>query len=245
MSASNPVGSQSLSNRIAKLSARLSYRRAVSQFYRKEIFRLRHDAYLREGAITARDDGLFRDEVDDAANTFLFGVHIDGPLMSSIRVSVTLPHQTDIPTSNVFPDLLGPEIAAGKIIVDPTRLVVDHASSRRFPELPYITLRLAWIAMEYFDADILLAAVRPEHVAFYRRFWSTRAVAPPRLYPLLSKPVSLTMVEYAAARDAVHGRYPFLASTAAEREQIFGDGRERGRRSHRSTRIGACNTALV
>lgn len=221
MSASNPVVG-GLRERVARLLPRVTYRRALTREYRQEIFRLRHDAYLREGAITAQPGGIFTDEVDETENTHLFGLHIDGKLMSSIRISVTSLRSADIPTAHVFPDVLEPEIDAGKIIVDPTRFVVHHASSRLFPELPYLTLRVGWIAMEYFDADILLAAVRSEHVAFYRKFWNTTCVAPPRDYPMLSKPISLTMVDYADARDAVHSRYPFLASTSAERDRVFG-----------------------
>ena len=221
MSTNNAAARGSLSERFKDLSPRLSYRQGVDPEYRDAIFRLRHDAYLREGAISPQPGGIFKDEVDQSENTLLFGIHVDDELVSSIRVSVSSPTAPDIPTAHVFPDILGPEIAAGKIIVDPTRFVVDHASSRRSPELPYITLRLAWIAMEQFDADILLAAVRSEHVAFYRRFWSTHAVAPPRTYPLLSKPISLTLADYPSVRESVHARYPLLASTAVERARIF------------------------
>lgn len=221
MSANNPVVG-GLRARVARLLPRVTYRRALTREYRNEIFRLRHDAYLREGAITAQPGGIFTDEVDEAENTHLFGLHVDGVLMSSIRISVTSWRSADIPTAHVFPDVLEPEIDAGKIIIDPTRFVVDHASSRLFPELPYLTLRLAWIAMEYYDADILLAAVRSEHVAFYRKFWNTTCVAPPRDYPMLSKPISLTMVDYLESRETVHSRYPFLASTSIERDRVFG-----------------------
>ena len=234
MSVSNPVVSGSLSDRFIKLSPRLSYRRATQPEYRGQIFRLRHDAYLREGAISARPEGLFYDEVDEAENTHLFGVHIDGVLMSSMRLSVASPSLPDIPTAHVFPDVLEPEIDAGKVIVDPTRFVVDHASSRRYPELPYITARLAWMAMEYFDADILLAAVRAEHQAFYRRLVCTRPVAAPRIYPGLSKPVGLTLAEYEEVRETVHARYPFMQSTAAERDRVFG-----GRRGERAGAVGS------
>ena len=223
MSQSSHNGGGGLSARIDKLLPRLNYRRVASERYRRDVFRLRHDAYLREGAIAARPDGLFTDEVDDSENTSVFGIEVDGELMSSIRVSVSTPDMPEIPTARVFPEQLEPEIDAGRVIVDPTRFVVDHASSRRFPELPYVTLRLGWMAMAHFEADLLLAAVRPEHVAFYRRFWSSSEAASPRLYPLLAKPVSLTVSHYATARDVVEARYPFLASTAAERALTFGE----------------------
>lgn len=227
MSDSSGVVAGSLSDRFRKLSPRIVYHRAVTREYREEIFRLRHAAYLREGAISPQPGELFFDPTDDAENTYVLGVHIDGVLMSSIRLSIATPTFPDIPTAHVFPDVLEPEIDAGKVIVDPTRFVVDHASSRRCPELPYITARLAWMAMEYFDADILLAAVRPEHEAFYRRLVCTHSVAPPRLYPGLSKPVGLTLAEYEGVRDTVHARYPFMQSTAPERDRVFGGGRSK------------------
>ncbi|MGA0593934.1 N-acyl amino acid synthase FeeM domain-containing protein [Enterovirga sp. CN4-39] len=222
MSGAEQAASGGLTSRIEKLFPRLNYKLAITPEYREQIFRLRHDAYAREGAIDRRSDGIFTDEVDEADNTYLFGVQIDGILMSSIRLSVGGVDTSEIPTAHVFPEILGPAAAAGKIIVDPTRFVVDHAWSRRHPELPYITLRLAWIAMEHFEADILLAAVRPEHAAFYRRFWCTRIVAPARDYPMLTKPITLTMADYAEARDQVHARYPFMRSGAAERARVFG-----------------------
>lgn len=223
MSSSNTAVSTSLTARIASLSPRLSYRLAVNPDDREEIFRLRHDAYVREGQIPPKPERQFRDEVDESENTYLFGIHVDGRLMSAIRVSVASLDRPDIPTGHVFPDILEPQIEAGKVIVDPSRFVVDPAGSRLHPELPYVTLRLAWIAMELFEADILLAAVRPPHVAFYRRFWMTQVITPPRVYPPLTTPVILTWAEYRAVRESVQGRYPFLASSAAERDRIFGE----------------------
>ena len=222
MSGAEQVVSGGLTARIEKLSPRLNYKLAITPEYREQIFRLRHDAYAREGAIDRRSDGIFTDEVDEADNTYLFGVHIDDVLMSSIRLSVSRIGAPEVPTAHVFPEILRPEISAGKTIVDPTRFVVNHVWSRQHPELPYITLRLAWIAMEHFDADLLLAAVRPEHAAFYRRFWCTRIAAPAREYPMLTKPITLTVADYAEARDQVHARYPFMRSGAAERARVFG-----------------------
>lgn len=222
MSLSVQSTARTLSDRIWSLAPRLKYRLALDEGSRREIFRLRHDAYLREGGITARPDGMFSDAADEAGNTHLFGIYIDGVLMSSIRLSIATRESPDIPSGPVFQDILAPRIAEGLVVVDPTRFTVDHAKSRLHPELPYITLRVAWLAMEHFGADILLAAVRPEHAAFYRRFWNTRAVTEPRTYPLLAKPITLTMSDYGESRELVESRYPFLASTAAERAEVFG-----------------------
>jgi len=186
----------------------------------------------------------FFDPVDDAKNTWIFGVYIDGELASSIRLSVTTAGCTDLPALQVFSDILAPEIKRGKVIVDPTRFVADHLSSRRYVELPYVTLRLPWLAMEYFNAELMLAAVRAEHQAFYERLWGHQVVCPPRPYPSLEKPISLMTLEYNAVRDEVHKRLPFFRSTDWERRQLFGrksvDGLPHALAEAQAHRIAVC-----
>ena len=65
----------------------------------------------------------------------------------------------------------------------PTRFVADPDQVKRFPELPYLTLRLAYMACEYFNADLGLAIVRAEHQAFYRRVFLHETIAEPRMFP--------------------------------------------------------------
>jgi hypothetical protein len=73
----------------------------------------------------------------------------------------------------------------------------------------------------YFKADELLAAVRVEHQAFYRRIFQHRMVCAPRPYPLLAKPISLMTIDYPAVAEDVHRRYPFFRSTLFERRMLF------------------------
>jgi hypothetical protein len=211
----------SLVDRVERLLQHVDYRRAETAEERSAIFRLRHEAYLREGAIAPKPSGEFSDAVDDRDNVWIFGVYIDGRLASSIRLSITIPGSIEIPALDVFSDVLLGDIRAGKRVVDPTRFVADRESSRLYPELPYITVRLPWLAAEYFDADYLLAAVRPEHQAFYKRTLGHRAVCAPRPYPNLQKPVSLMALEYRGAREGVHRRYPFFRSNYFERRMLF------------------------
>ena len=213
-------------DRVDRLLQRVDYRRADTPEERIAIFRLRHEAYLREGAIAPRVSGEFSDPFDDNENAWIFGVYIDGALASSIRLNITLADANHFPTLDVFPDVLGGDVVAGKCFVDPTRFVTNRATSRRYPELPYVTLRLPWMASEYFNADFMLAAVRTEHQAFYKRLWGHEAVCAPRPYPNLHKPISLMTLDYRAARERVHRRYPFFRSTYFERRMLFERGLE-------------------
>jgi N-acyl-L-homoserine lactone synthetase len=206
---------------VMQLLQRVDYRRADAPDDREAIFRLRYDAYRREGAVPASRARRIADEFDEGPNAWIFGVHVDGRLASSIRLSVASAQRSLLPALRVFSDLLSPEIAAGRTIVDPTRFVADQKSSRAHPALPYVTVRLAWLAAEFFNADLLLATVRVEHQAYYARVFGHRPVCAARPYPSLTKPISLMACDYPARRDQVLRRYPFFRSAFFERRMLF------------------------
>lgn len=205
--------------RHAGLLARVDYRLVESQADREAIFRLRYRAYLKEGMVGPDPHGQVFDRYDDLPNSWIIAVYLDGALTSSLRITVASPDQPDCPSMAVFTDLLRPLLARGMVIVDPTRFVADP-DAVRIPELPYLTLRLANLACEHFGAQIGLASVRAEHQAFYRRVFMT-AMAAPRHYPGLMKPIGLMGIDFPALRERIYGRYPFLRSTAAERQRVF------------------------
>ena len=127
------------------------------------IYRLRYRAYLKEGAIEPNPDHKITDRFDDMPNSWIFGVYLDGVLASSIRLSISSPESPLCPSVEVFQDYLQPEVDQGKVMVDPTRFVADPEIAGRFPELPYLTLRLCFVACSFFHADLGLATVRAEH----------------------------------------------------------------------------------
>jgi hypothetical protein len=209
------------SHRIGQLLDRVDCRLADSVEEREAIFRLRYDAYRNEDTIAPNFTQTFYDPYDDAENVWLFGLYIDGDLASSIRLHVASEENRDFPSRHVFADVLEPELEAGKVIIDPTRFVTNRNYSRGNFGLTYATVRVAWLAAGYFGADHLLAAVRAEHQAFYRRTFNHRLICPPRPYPLLAKPISLMTTHYSNVADQVHQRYPFFRSTLFERRMLF------------------------
>jgi N-acyl-L-homoserine lactone synthetase len=211
---------KNLSDRIAALLARIECRRADSVGEREAIFRLRYEAYLREGAISANSSRRFSDAYDDSPNAYLFGLYIDDALASSIRIHVASKEHPACLSLAAFPDILQPELDAGKVIIDPTRFVADERLSRIHRGLPYATLRLCPMAAEHFRADLVLAAVRVEHQAFYRRAFNQQLICEPRPYPNLTKPLSLMAIRYPADVDQRWRQYPFT-STFVERQKLF------------------------
>jgi hypothetical protein len=208
-------------DRVYGLLDSVDFRRADSPADREAIFRLRYDAYLAEGAIPPNPQGTFTDPYDELGNCWIFGVYLDDQLVSSIRLHVATKEFPEAPSVEVFPEFLGPALQAGKIIVDPTRHVVDRDAAARDPHLVYMTMRLGWVAGEYFSANQVLAAVRVEHQAFYRRIFGHKIICGTRPYPLLAKPISLMVLDYIGAKDRVSRRYPFFRSTRFERRMLF------------------------
>ncbi len=213
-----------------QLLDRIDCRLAESEEEREAIFRLRYEAYLRDGGISPLASERFADAYDERGNVYLLGLYLDGRLASSIRIHVASKECPEFPSLEPFADILQPELDAGKVIVDPTRFVTDENLSRLHQALPHVTLRLCGMAAHHFNAHHLLAAIRVEHQAFYRRAFRHRLLCEARPYPQLAKPICLMTTHYPSITTYVAQKYPFLRSTFAERRMLF-DGP--GRRSYR------------
>jgi hypothetical protein len=211
----------SFSDRIARLSDRIDYRLVDSSEQCEAIFRLRYQAYIRDGTISPNASGTFCDPYDEIGNVYLLGLHIDDELASSVRVHVASREHRDSPSLEVFADALQPELDAGKVIIDTTCFVADENLARLHRGLPYATLRLCMLAAQYFSADHLLATVSAEHRIFYRRAFDYRLICEPRPYPLMAKPLGLMTVQYPSATDQLYRRYPFFRSPFFERRMLF------------------------
>lgn len=199
----------------------VDYRLATTPEEKDKIYRLRYRAYLREGAILPSPSERVIDQHDDAPNSWTFGIYIHGELYSSLRVTLLTSESRSSPSYEIFDEILDPELDRGRIIVDPTRFVADPARASRFPELPYVTVRLGYVACGYFNADVGLATVRAEHRAFYRRVFLQESWCEPRLFPGLIKPVGLMAARYRATREGVFQRFPYMRSSYFERRMLF------------------------
>jgi N-acyl amino acid synthase FeeM len=208
-------------DRVLHLLDQIDCRLMESDEEREAVARMRYDAYVREGAISPNPTRRFADPYDEKGKPWIFGLYIGDEMASSIRIHVASKANPVFPSFSVFRDLLEPQLDAGKIIIDPTRFVTDPNMSRLYPGLPHVTVRLCWMAAEHFAAEYFLAAVRPEHQAFYRRIFTHRPICGPRHYPMLNKPITLMTVDYKVAADKVHHRYPFFRSTFFERRMLF------------------------
>lgn len=212
----------SFNERLALARSNVTYRVATTQEERDSIFRLRYRGYLRDGGIGPSSSERFVDPWDEADNALLLGMYRDGRLVSSVRFHMNRPHYARFPALDTFADVLVPVVDSGKTIIDPTRFVIDPDLAHLGPELPFLTLRMIALAAEHFEAGIILATVRAEHLVMYKRIVGHRPISEPRVYPLLSRKIICSTVEIEQMRATAYVRHPFLASTREERDSIFG-----------------------
>ena len=208
--------------KLALSLANVTYRVARTEAERDAVFALRYRGYLRDGGIGPNPSQRFFDAWDDVDNVLLLSMYLGDRLASSVRFHMTSSSDARIPAFDTFGDVLQPFVAAGKSIIDPTRFVIDPDLARLGPELPYLTLRMIALAAEHFRAEIILATIRVEHLIMYRRVVGHRPISEPRTYPLLARPIVCTVAEIERMRETAYSRHPFLDSTPAEREAIFG-----------------------
>jgi hypothetical protein len=208
-------------DRVARLLERVEYRRADSPADQSAIYRLRHDAYVRAGTIEPRPSGLFHDAMDETDNAWLIGVFIDGELASALRLHISASLSAPLPTLAPFSDILEPLLRADNLIIDVTRFVAKLEFSQSYSEIPYLTLRPAFIAEDFLRADFIIAACRAEHQAFYQRMFGGVPWSAPRPYPLLKRPMALVGHPCDTLRETVYRRHPFYRSTAREQQSLF------------------------
>lgn len=204
---------------------RVDYRLVETPQERDTIYLMRYRAYLHGGLIAPSESQRVSDRYDEAPNAWTFGVYVDGELCSSLRLHVLTSEWRSSYATELFGDILHPRLDRGEVFVDPARFVADPEKHQRFPELPYLTVRLAYLACEYFNADTGLALVRSEHQAFYRRVFLHETIAEPRAFPNVTRKVALMASDFRGLRDRVLARYPIMRSNAFERRMLFGRAR--------------------
>ncbi|HDZ71923.1 MAG TPA: hypothetical protein ENH55_03895 [Aurantimonas coralicida] len=188
---------------------------------RDDIYRLRYRSYRREGIISENSRQFFFDKYDFDPNAVVFGTHINDYLAGSIRIHLLSKENPTSPAYDTYHDILSPLLRNAETMIDPSRFVIDP-EARTTPLLPFSVIRLACMMAEHFESDWMLATVRPEHAAFYKRFCSLEPMSELRPYPGLSCPLMLLGARNKDVQDHVFARYPIFSSTFAERLALFG-----------------------
>ena len=206
----------------AGLLDRIEYRLIETPEDRDSVYLLRYRAYLHGGLISPSESKRVCDRYDDAPNVWIFGIFVDGELCGSFRLHVLTSEWRLSYTTELFGDVLHPRLDRGEVFIDPARFVADPEKAQRFPELPYLAVRLGYLACDHFNADTGLAMVRTDHQTFYRRIFLSETIAEPRPFPgWHTKKVVLMASDFRNVREKILARFPIMRSSASERRMLF------------------------
>ncbi|WP_420961194.1 N-acyl amino acid synthase FeeM domain-containing protein [Brucella sp. IR073] len=207
---------------------RVEYRRIVSAEDFEEIGQLRYRSYMTNKLLDDEFGGAIIDDLDRDSHAYVYGVYIDQQLVSTLRIHHITPEHRIGTSFKLFPEVLGPMLDKGMSFVDPTRFASEPALLSEYPAIPYLTLRIAAMASEYFAADFCLASVKPEHAAFYKRIFGSQPMAEAREHDGINVRIGLGGAPIRAIRDMVAIRYPFFKSQPHERRSMFASVEEGG-----------------
>lgn len=211
------------SDRVLRFLERVEHRIAKTDCDQEAAYRLRYDAYVRNGLMEPRSDRrLFDARYDDAANAWITMTFVDGELAATTRLNVGIGMNPNIPSMAVYPDIVTPRLQDGLVILETTRFAANIEISRSNPELAYVATRPSYMAAEHFDIDLALASPRLEHMAFYRRVMKFAPWCDPRPYPGLTAKFGCMGVDFHDVREWIAARYPVYKSTPIERQVLFG-----------------------
>jgi hypothetical protein len=146
---------------------------------------------------------------------------MDDELVSTVRIHHLTREMPYAPTMSVYGDILEPRLAAGESFIDPSRLAIDPDLTALNKALPYIALRPAVMANDYFGTTSCISMIRGEHTAFYNRIFGSEQIGEPRLYPPYTMPIYFYESRCDLNMRRTIRRFPFFASTAMERRLMF------------------------
>tara|TARA_R110002126_G_scaffold291744_1_gene456427 strand:+ start:34412 stop:35143 length:732 start_codon:yes stop_codon:yes gene_type:complete len=214
-------GLTDFTNKLIHVMDEVEYRRITSAEDMEDVARLRHKAYKKADILPIKGDMLI-DEIDFDSHAYVFGIYYDEKLISTIRIHhVTPTHRVSI-SGKVFPDTVNSLLDAGMSLIDPVRHASDPDLFDHLPALPFLTLRIATMATDYFNADYCLSLIPPQHAAFYRRvFRSTQIVAPQSGCGGYNTDLTLMSTHVPVELPKVYKRYPFFKSQPFERRMMF------------------------
>ena len=216
------------SEKLLGLLDKVEYRRVETSEDMEDIARIRYKAY-KAGSVMhlGEDSPLLIDEVDFDSHAYIFGVYHEERLISTVRLHHVTPDHRVTSSGKVFPDEIKAFLDAGMSLIDPVRLAADPEIWSEMPAIPYLTLRLATMAADYFDADRVLQMVKPAHAAFYRRVFDGDFVASPKSNQgKFIIDLMLMATRCKDVRSSLYTRFPFFQSEPFERRMLFARGDE-------------------
>lgn len=177
--------------------------RAASTEDLQAVGALRHRCYVEDGLIDPMERGVFLDPYDYVDNAQVYLIEYRGALVASIRLHILDDPAGRSATKDAFPDIVEPMIAAGRVILDGARFVVNPDLGATRLAVARQTLRIYAAAASETTVTYGVAAVQAPQVRFYSRIFGFKQIAEPRAYFGLKTKLALMGVDLRQASPEV------------------------------------------
>lgn len=225
----SPKSTSDFASRVLDVMERVEYRRIVTAEDMEDVSQLRIKAYKKAKMCVPPPGQLFVDDSDFDPQAFVYGIYCEERLISTIRIHHVTPAHRVSPSRHLFPETVDTLLDSGLSLIDPVRHASDPEVFDDLPALPYLTLRIATMACEYFGADRCLSLVPPRHYPFYKRVFRSMEAAPPIINtPGYDIDLGLLVAHVSTELPKVYERYPFFRSQPFERRMMFAPQEELG-----------------
>ena len=223
MDASLASRTSSFFERAASVLERVEHRCALTAEDAERVYRLRYSAYSQHSSVHWRSEGrLYDEDYDNSPNQYKIMTFLDGEFVSTFRIHVDSGDDAVLPSRSAFPKLLTPILREGRVVVDLTRIAVKLEFARTFPELPFLTIRAAWLAAQHFEADMITTTCFGDQQAVYARAFGFESLGSPRAALQGGRTIACMALDCRPKKQSVENRFPLFRSTAAERRSIYG-----------------------
>ncbi|TPW26943.1 hypothetical protein FJU11_13195 [Pararhizobium mangrovi] len=208
--------------RIFDLLDRVEYRRIETAEDMEEVGRIRAKAY-KLADIMPISGNVIIDDLDFDPQSYVFGIYYDERLISTMRIHHVTPEHRVSASAGIFSSAIDSFLDAGMSLIDPARFAADPEEMRHLRGMHMLTIRLALIATEFFDADRCLSMVVPQHAAFYERTIESRVVVP-ATSETGGYNVSATLLaaDLRSSRHRINERFPFFRAQRHEMRMLYG-----------------------
>jgi hypothetical protein len=195
----------------------LKMKRVHSDSLRQEVFALRYRAYLNEDAIDKCPTEKFEDKYDSQPNNILWALSENERLVGSIRTTWFDPVEPwSIPEIDGYREDFDRSIPGTSKVLSGNRFVTDPTRGEQSSSWAMILLR-HHLLVSASKADYAVAAVRANHLPFYRRILGLEKISEGRTYPGLKSTMYLTSCDIASQLEGVYQKTPKLKSHGYER----------------------------
>lgn len=195
----------------------LRIKRVHSEALRDEVYGLRYRAYLREGAIDACGSERFVDKYDDQPNHILWALTEHERVIGSIRTTWYDPAERwTIPEMDGYGEEVSRIVPQHAKILSGNRFVTEPDRSDR-SNLSALLLLRYYMVVALQRAEYAVAAVRMNHLPFYKRVLRLERASEGRVYPGLSSIMYLTACQFQQNIQDVYERTPLLRPKGYER----------------------------